>query len=197
MSDGAAALEKWVAKRAKRADRIVALEESLLAGGFVRYALRRLAESRKKPELWKRVIAYWTDITWKRDDTLIALEARLIVARAHQALQEWGPCFANLKAARLTDGRLGAVVRRVHTCWRCDQAISAYTAYCGQCRWLVCEACQACGCQHPDWQRRTEPAPQHPLLDRVGPLSRLGWILVAGLGSVFGMAGAVAWAVMR
>lgn len=43
MTDGAAALEKWIAKRARRADRIVALEESLLAGGFVRYALRRLA----------------------------------------------------------------------------------------------------------------------------------------------------------
>ena len=43
MSDGAAALETWLSKRAKEADRIIALEEALLAGGFARYALRRLA----------------------------------------------------------------------------------------------------------------------------------------------------------
>ncbi len=67
------------------------------------HALRRLAEFRKTPELWKRLIAFWTDILWTHDDTLIGLEARLVLGQAHQALADWGPCFANLKAARLTE----------------------------------------------------------------------------------------------
>lgn len=67
------------------------------------HALRRLAEFRKTPELWKRLIAFWTDIIWTYDDTLIALEARLVLGQAHQALADWGPCFAHLKAVRLTD----------------------------------------------------------------------------------------------
>jgi hypothetical protein len=66
-------------------------------------ALTRFAEMRKTRELWARVVQFWTDFIWEREDYLAALEARLHVARAQQALQNWGPVFANLKAARLTD----------------------------------------------------------------------------------------------
>lgn len=67
------------------------------------HALTRLAELRKKRPEWERLVRYWTDFIWEREDYLAALEARLIIARAHQALEQWGPVFANLKAARLTD----------------------------------------------------------------------------------------------
>src|SRR5688500_15186332 len=48
-------------------------------------ALTRLAEIRKARADWESVIRYWTDFIWERDDYLAALEARLIIARAHQA----------------------------------------------------------------------------------------------------------------
>jgi len=67
------------------------------------HALLRLAELRKKPAVWESVVKHWTALVWERDGDLAELEGRLVVARAHQALQEWGPCFAHLKAARLTD----------------------------------------------------------------------------------------------
>jgi hypothetical protein len=67
------------------------------------HALSRLAECRKQPLQWKQVISYWTAFIWERDGDLASLEARLLIARAHQALEDWGPCFANLKAARQLD----------------------------------------------------------------------------------------------
>jgi hypothetical protein len=42
MATGAEALSAWLRKKAKTADQVVALEESLLAGRFARYAARRL-----------------------------------------------------------------------------------------------------------------------------------------------------------
>jgi hypothetical protein len=65
------------------------------------HVLRKRAEARKRRGDWEQVIRYWTDFTWERDDSLAALEARLIIARAHQALEQWGPVFSNLKAARV------------------------------------------------------------------------------------------------
>ncbi|HYE98039.1 MAG TPA: tetratricopeptide repeat protein, partial [Planctomycetota bacterium] len=66
-------------------------------------ALFRLAEARGTREGWARVVRYFTDFIWEREDYLAALEARIFIARAHQALEEWGPCFAALKAARHVD----------------------------------------------------------------------------------------------
>lgn len=68
------------------------------------HALLRLAEFRRQPETWNRVIRWGTDFIWERDDQWASLEARLVLARAHEALQQWGPAFANLKAAR-PDGK--------------------------------------------------------------------------------------------
>jgi hypothetical protein len=66
-------------------------------------ALARLADTRKDKETYRRVVAHFTDFIWRYDDYLAALQARIYVARAHQALEEWGPCFQNLKAARVLD----------------------------------------------------------------------------------------------
>lgn len=100
------------------------------------------------------------------------------------------------RVSRTADGKLTGGVRRAHTCWRCDQPLAAYTAYCGRCRWLVCESCHGCGCQHPEWQPPVaQPANDNPLLQRVGPLTRLGWLLVVGLASAVALAATAAWSI--
>lgn len=66
-------------------------------------ALYRLAEARKQKPLWERVVREFTAFIWEREDYLAALQARIHLARAHQALQEWGPCFTNLQGARVAD----------------------------------------------------------------------------------------------
>ena len=39
-------------------------------------------------------------------------------------------------------------VRRRTTCWRChDPLEGAFGRYCGDCHWILCEACSACGCE--------------------------------------------------
>lgn len=63
-------------------------------------ALFRLAEERKKRDLYTRVVEHFTAFIWKWDDYLAALQARIYLARAHQALMEWGPCFRHLSQAR-------------------------------------------------------------------------------------------------
>jgi tetratricopeptide (TPR) repeat protein len=63
-------------------------------------ALFRLAEERKERDLWKKTVQFLTAFIWKYDDYLAALQARLLLARAHQALEEWGACFQNLAQAR-------------------------------------------------------------------------------------------------
>lgn len=97
------------------------------------------------------------------------------------------------RAVKLTDGS-GTSVRRAHTCWQCDQSLSAYAAYCGRCRWLVCEACRSCGCTHPDWKAPSDQASDR-LPRRIGPLTRLGWIMVAGCLALTALVGAGLWAV--
>lgn len=63
-------------------------------------ALFRLAEERKERDLYKRTVAFLTEFIWKYEDYLASLQARILIARAHQALEEWGPCFQNLAQAR-------------------------------------------------------------------------------------------------
>lgn len=94
------------------------------------------------------------------------------------------------RTVKLTDGN-GTSVRRAHTCWQCDRTLSAYVAYCGRCRWLVCEACKSCGCTHPDWKAPSD-RPANRLLRKIGPLTRLGWVVVAVCALLLGMGGA--WA---
>ncbi len=65
-------------------------------------ALFRLAEERNQPELHRRVVRHFTELIWRRDGTVAALQARLPLARAHEALGEWGPCLSHLAAARQT-----------------------------------------------------------------------------------------------
>ena len=96
------------------------------------------------------------------------------------------------KTTKMTDVQ-GTSVRRAHTCWQCEQTLSAFAAYCGRCRWLVCEQCRTCGCTHPDWKAPSELG-NDPLLQRVGPLTRLGWIVVGTLVMLVALAGAGAWA---
>ncbi len=66
-------------------------------------ALARLAEARKEKATWERLVREGTEFIWERDDYLAALQARIYVARAHQALEAWGPCFSHLRAARIAD----------------------------------------------------------------------------------------------
>ncbi len=66
-------------------------------------ALLRLAEGRKDRDLYRKAVRHFTEFIWKYDDYLAALQARLCLARAHEALQEWGPCFAQLNQARRLD----------------------------------------------------------------------------------------------
>lgn len=52
-----------------------------------------------------------------------------------------------------SDARSG--LRRRTACWRCSDVLGgSFARYCGTCRWLVCEICHGCGCQHPEWQAR-------------------------------------------
>jgi hypothetical protein len=45
-------------------------------------------------------------------------------------------------------------VRRRTACWNCGELLlGAYARYCADCHWLKCEACHACGCNHPTWKR--------------------------------------------
>jgi hypothetical protein len=66
-------------------------------------ALFRLAETMKEKALWERVVREFTEFIWEREDYLAALQARIYIARAHQALEQWAPCFAALKAARIVE----------------------------------------------------------------------------------------------
>jgi len=63
-------------------------------------ALFRLAEERKTEALYKQVVKHFTAFIWKWEDYLAALQARIYLARAHQALAEWGLCFSHLAGAR-------------------------------------------------------------------------------------------------
>jgi DnaJ-domain-containing protein 1 len=41
-------------------------------------------------------------------------------------------------------------VQRPTACWRCaDPIAGALPRYCGDCRWIICDACRGCGCEHP------------------------------------------------
>jgi hypothetical protein len=66
-------------------------------------ALYRLAEKKRDPVAYRAVIKHFTDFIWRYEDYLAALQARIYIARAHQALEEWGPCFSNLAKARRLD----------------------------------------------------------------------------------------------
>jgi len=66
-------------------------------------ALSRLADVRKDKATYKRVVDHFTEFIWRYEDYIAALQARLYLARAHQALEEWGPCFESLKKARVVD----------------------------------------------------------------------------------------------
>lgn len=87
---GAAELEAWDRK----------LFDAQWEYGVV---LFRLAEERKSRPLYEQTIRHFTDFIWTRDDYLAALQARIYLARAHQALEQWGPCFSWLAQARVTD----------------------------------------------------------------------------------------------
>jgi DnaJ-like protein/SH3 domain-containing protein len=62
-------------------------------------------------------------------------------------------------------------IRRRTTCWRCGESVDPLVPYCGICHWLVCPSCRACGCEHPDWRRRSVPSRRPALV--------LAWSLTA------------------
>jgi tetratricopeptide (TPR) repeat protein len=66
-------------------------------------ALSRLAHERKSPDLHRQVIRHFTEFIWVFDDYIAALQARVVVARSHEALGEWGACFDLLRHARRTE----------------------------------------------------------------------------------------------
>ncbi len=66
-------------------------------------ALHRLAEKKKDPASHRAVIRHFTDFIWRYEDYLAALQARIYIARSHQALEEWGLCYAHLLKARKVD----------------------------------------------------------------------------------------------
>jgi hypothetical protein len=70
-------------------------------------------------------------------------------------------------------------VKRRTSCWRCrDPLEGAFSRYCGECHWLICDDCGSCGCQRPGWKKHA-PRQRSPR-----PLTaNLGWI-VAGLASL-------------
>jgi hypothetical protein len=71
-------------------------------------------------------------------------------------------------------------VRRRTSCWRCGQALDAYTAYCGECHWLRCQACSTCGCENPEWlARQPRPRPGLPVM--------LGWPVASVLAVVLAL----------
>lgn len=65
--------------------------------------LYKLAEERQTKPLYEQVVRHFTDFIWKRDDYLAALQARIYLGRAHQALEQWGQCFTAFAQARLTE----------------------------------------------------------------------------------------------
>ena len=85
-------------------------------------------------------------------------------------------------------------VRRAHSCWRCSQLLNAFAPYCGTCRWLVCDSCQACGCQRNGGEREPN-LDDSPLLERVGPLTRLGWLFVGAFIFALMLFAITVWAV--
>lgn len=85
--DGAAAAEAWEKARFD-------------AAWDLGIALLRFAEHRMQPDAWREVVRHYTDFIWRYEDEVAALQARLHLARAHQALQDWGSCFAAFAGAR-------------------------------------------------------------------------------------------------
>jgi DnaJ-domain-containing protein 1 len=62
-------------------------------------------------------------------------------------------------------------MRRRTACWQCDDPLEgAFARYCGECHWIICEACRSCGCSHPSWQRRLGS-------ERAQVVLLIGWIL--------------------
>jgi hypothetical protein len=52
------------------------------------------------------------------------------------------------------DAAPGGTLPRVRTCWRCGEVLDLAGRYCGVCHWVLCPACETCGCEHPNWRRR-------------------------------------------
>src|SRR4051812_26090597 len=49
----------------------------------------------------------------------------------------------------VTPGPSWKGIRRQRSCWSCNSALDPFSAYCSDCRWLVCDTCLNCGCQNP------------------------------------------------
>jgi hypothetical protein len=61
-------------------------------------------------------------------------------------------------------------VRRRTSCWRChDPLEGAFGRYCGDCHWILCEACNACGCERGALNRLGRPMAR-----------RYRWTMLAG-----------------